>query len=113
MFSRGENGEIKVRITPVDAIDTQKNQAYSILISYKPGVQNPTDRPLEYIYQHLKLHNHKSESTTSPNASNYRTVYPPRNAAKICDPLRFDVNLWGSSHEVGHMNQTRPGLKWT
>ena len=47
-----------------------------------------------------------------PMPPNYRTVYPPRNAAKICDPLRFDVNLWGPSHEVGHMNQTRPGLKW-
>ena len=59
-----------------------------------------------------RMHFSIDYDATSPNASNYRTVYPPRNAAKICDPLRFDVNLWGPSHEVGHMNQTRPGLKW-
>lgn len=48
----------------------------------------------------------------NPNASNYRTVYPPRNAKKICDPSLFTTYLWGPSHEAGHVNQTRPGLKW-
>ena len=49
---------------------------------------------------------------TNPNASNYRTVYPKGQAKVICETSSFAKNLWGPAHEAGHMNQTRPGLKW-
>lgn len=48
----------------------------------------------------------------SPNASDTRTVYTPGYAEVFCDPSRFKARLWGPAHEVGHVNQTRPGLKW-
>ena len=48
----------------------------------------------------------------SPNATNYRTVYTPSYAEVLCDQNRFEARLWGPAHEVGHVNQTRPGLKW-
>ena len=48
----------------------------------------------------------------NPNASTYRTVYTPSYAEVLCDQNRFEARLWGPAHEVGHMNQTRPGLKW-
>ena len=53
----------------------------------------------------------------SPNASDYRTVYDvPKNSTYrsevFCDPSKFASRAWGPAHEVGHCNQTRPGLKW-
>lgn len=50
----------------------------------------------------------------SPNASDYRTVYSAGTsyAEIFCNPDRFGERLWGAAHEVGHCNQTRPGMKW-
>ncbi len=50
----------------------------------------------------------------SPNATDYRTVYSAgKSYAEIfCNPDKFPERLWGTAHEVGHVNQTRPGLKW-
>lgn len=50
----------------------------------------------------------------SPNATDYRTVYSAGTsyAEIFCNPDKFPVRLWGAAHEVGHVNQTRPGLKW-
>lgn len=51
----------------------------------------------------------------SPNASDYRTVYNAGTyyAEPFCIPDRFAARCWGPAHEVGHCNQTRPGLKWS
>lgn len=50
----------------------------------------------------------------SPNATDYRTVYSAGTsyAEIFCNPDMFPKRLWGTAHEVGHVNQTRPGLKW-
>lgn len=50
----------------------------------------------------------------SPNASDYRTVYSAGTsyAEIFCNPDKFGKRLWGTAHEVGHVNQTRPGFKW-
>lgn len=50
----------------------------------------------------------------SPNASDYRTVYnySQSYAEPFCNPDKFAARCWGPAHEVGHCNQTRPGLKW-
>ena len=50
----------------------------------------------------------------SPNASDYRTVYNASDyyAEPFCKPENFPTRCWGPAHEVGHCNQTRPGLKW-
>ena len=51
----------------------------------------------------------------SPNASDYRTVYNAGDyyAEPFCKPENFPTRCWGPAHEVGHCNQTRPGLKWS
>lgn len=49
----------------------------------------------------------------SPNATDYRTLYTPGYREIFCDVNRFSARLWGPAHEVGHVNQTRPGFKWT
>ncbi len=52
----------------------------------------------------------------SPNASDYRTVYDVPNSTYrsevFCDVSKFASRNWGPAHEIGHVNQTRPGLKW-
>lgn len=50
----------------------------------------------------------------SPNASDYRTVYSAGTsyAEIFCNPDKFSKRLWGTAHEVGHVNQTRPGFNW-
>ena len=46
-------------------------------------------------------------------APNYRTIYNATTMSKICDVKRLtDVALWGPTHEVGHLNQIRPGFDW-
>lgn len=51
---------------------------------------------------------------SSPNASDYRTVYNASDyyAEPFCKPDNFPARCWGPAHEVGHCNQTRPGMKW-
>lgn len=86
-----------------------------------------TDRLVELEWDFMGLFKYHKEfnnrmhlcidyKATSPNASDYRTVYSVGNsnsyAEIFCNPARFGVRCWGPAHEVGHCNQTRPGLKW-
>ncbi|WP_349905687.1 M60 family metallopeptidase [Bacteroides caccae] len=46
-------------------------------------------------------------------APNYRTAYGIGTMEKICDVNKLTgIALWGPSHEIGHINQIRPGAKW-
>ena len=45
-------------------------------------------------------------------ATSYRTEYNKNTMAELCNPSRLKSSPWGPAHEVGHINQTRPGLRW-
>lgn len=46
-------------------------------------------------------------------APNYRTAYGITTMEKVCDINKLTgVALWGPAHEIGHINQIRPGAKW-
>lgn len=46
-------------------------------------------------------------------APNYRTAYGVQTMSKVCDVKKLrTLALWGPSHEIGHIHQVRPGLKW-
>lgn len=53
------------------------------------------------------------------NATSYRTSYNANTLPTLCHPATI-LNeqgtsrdaIWGPAHEVGHVNQTRPGFKW-
>ncbi|MHA7108510.1 M60 family metallopeptidase [Sunxiuqinia elliptica] len=46
-------------------------------------------------------------------ATNYYTAYESSTLVNLCDLTKFSTSsCWGPAHEVGHCNQTRPGLKW-
>lgn len=42
----------------------------------------------------------------------YHTAYHLSTMDKLCSVNEMKTNNWGPAHEVGHSNQTRPGLKW-
>lgn len=46
-------------------------------------------------------------------ATSYRTAYHDGTLDEIANANKLKTDaIWGPAHEVGHMNQTRPGLKW-
>lgn len=46
-------------------------------------------------------------------APNYRTAYANNTMKKVCDINNLThIALWGPAHEIGHINQIRPGAKW-
>lgn len=46
-------------------------------------------------------------------APNYRTAYSTTTMEKVCDIKKLTgIALWGPTHEIGHINQIRPGAKW-
>ena len=45
-------------------------------------------------------------------STNYHTGYHYGTMGTMCSVNGFRADRWGPSHEVGHVTQTRPGLKW-
>ncbi len=45
-------------------------------------------------------------------ATSYHTGYHDGTMEQLCNDNTFAQSIWGPAHEVGHCNQTRPGLKW-
>lgn len=46
-------------------------------------------------------------------ATSYHTAYNQGTMVDVCDPAKLKTSAcWGPAHEIGHCNQTRPGLKW-
>lgn len=46
-------------------------------------------------------------------ATSYHTAYNDETLSELCDETKLSTSsCWGPAHEVGHCNQTRPGLKW-
>lgn len=46
-------------------------------------------------------------------ATSYHTAYHESTMPELCNvSILTTKSLWGPCHEVGHCNQTRPGLKW-
>lgn len=47
-------------------------------------------------------------------ATSFRTAYHDNTMVDLVDPVKVrSTAVWGPAHEVGHCNQTRPGLRWT
>jgi hypothetical protein len=52
-------------------------------------------------------------TSTYMYATSYRTGFVVSSMNELCSLSRFSTgSVWGPAHEVGHVNQTRPGLRW-
>lgn len=45
-------------------------------------------------------------------ATTNRTEYHKSTMPELINPTTLKTSPWGPAHEVGHINQTRPGLRW-
>lgn len=45
-------------------------------------------------------------------STSYHTAYAKGTMTNLCNLAKIKTDNWGLAHEVGHSNQTRPGLKW-
>lgn len=45
-------------------------------------------------------------------STSYHTAYNVSTMDNLCSVEQMKINNWGPAHEVGHSNQTRPGLRW-
>lgn len=45
-------------------------------------------------------------------ATDYHTAYIESTLKNLADETQMAANCWGPAHELGHIHQTRPGLKW-
>lgn len=94
------NTEITKTIENTDRL-VYLEQDFMGLVKYKKMFNNRMHLCVDY-------------KAVSPNATDYRTVYSAGDyyAEPFCVPSRFGARCWGPAHEVGHCNQTRPGMKW-
>jgi hypothetical protein len=44
-------------------------------------------------------------------ATSYRTGYSPGSWSSVVSQ-NWHTNMWGQAHEIGHINQVRPGMRW-
>ena len=98
---------------------------------YKNNVSSPTDLLkaydkmvwLEHDLMGLHKYNHTiknrmffhaiTDDGSYMYATSYRTAYHVGTLNEILNVNKFKTSgIWGPAHEVGHMHQTRPGLKW-
>lgn len=59
-----------------------------------------------------RLYFHVDYGNTYMYATAYRTGYSAGTMTTMCHLETFTKNCWGPAHEVGHIHQTRPGMKW-
>jgi hypothetical protein len=69
------------------------------------------------LYYHNKSFNnrvfmHIDYFAPAAYATDYRTAYNPSYTNVFCTEAGFRSRLWVLGHEVGHVNQVRPGVKW-
>jgi hypothetical protein len=69
-----------------------------------------------YKYNRLfrnRVYLHTDFSDMWMYATNYHTAYNIRTMPGLCDVNKLLTGeVWGPAHEIGHVNQTRPGLRW-
>ncbi|WP_255702628.1 M60 family metallopeptidase [Antarcticibacterium sp. 1MA-6-2] len=123
-----------------DLLDNTTYQFFDVLGKYShltfttPAFQQYTDKPIELIelydeiveleQEFLGLYKYNRENTSRMYfrvnvhqdmymfATSYRTEYSKSTLSSIANSAILRSSPWGPAHEVGHINQTRPGLKW-
>lgn len=71
------------------------------------GLDKYTDKRFKNrLYCHVTYHGFMY-------APNYRTAYADKTMEKVCNIRELTTSsIWGPAHEIGHINQIRPGVKW-
>lgn len=109
----GENAQM---VMPVSAFREIVSEPSRLLRDYDRLVY--LERELMGLYKYeIPIKNRmffQSIKDSYMYATHYRTAYNENTLSGILDVEQFESgeSIWGPAHEVGHMHQTRPGLKW-
>lgn len=109
-------GEHAQMVMPVNALQRNVKEPSRLLEDYDRMVR--LERELMGLYKYnIPIKNrmffHSIEDSYM-YATWYRTAYNENTLDEILDVEKFESgeSLWGPAHEVGHMHQIVPGLKW-
>jgi hypothetical protein len=69
-----------------------------------------------YKYSHRRFRNrlymHVMYNAATLYAASYHTGYNMNHQSSLLSPSAFPADCWGAAHEIGHVHQVRPGVKW-
>ena len=60
-----------------------------------------------------RMYLHVEYNSKNPYSAANHTAYLPSYKGVFCTTTELKSRVWVLGHEIGHSNQTRPGLKWT
>ncbi|MBD8349784.1 M60 family metallopeptidase [Dysgonomonas sp. HGC4] len=95
---RTNNTDIILMTNYLDAVIKQQNEIMG-LFYYKKEFKNRAFIHVDY-------------SAPAAYATSYRTAYSLGYLNVFCTEEGFLSRMWVVGHEIGHVNQTRPGVKW-
>jgi hypothetical protein len=65
------------------------------------------------MYSHVFYSNDRMSSYAFGYATSNRIAFTVNGMNELCNPDKLrSTAIWGPAHEVGHVNQTRPGFRW-
>lgn len=95
---RTNNTDIILMTNYLDSVIKQQNELMG-LFYYKREFRNRAFIHVDY-------------SAPAAYATSYRTAYSLGYINVFCTEAGFLSRMWVVGHEIGHVNQTRPGMKW-
>lgn len=95
---RTNNTDIVLMTNYLDAVIKQQNEIMG-LFYHKKEFKNRAFIHVDY-------------SAPAAYSTSYRTAYNPSYANVFCTEEGFLSRMWVVGHEIGHTDQTRPGVKW-
>jgi hypothetical protein len=97
--------------------DYRDNKTDIVLMTNYIDAVVDQQKEFQGLYYHNKSFNnrafiHIDYSAPAAYATDYRTAYSLGYINVFCTEAGFRSRLWVLGHEVGHVNQVRPGVKW-
>ncbi len=90
-------GQLKELITLYDDIMTSQHMIM--------GLNKYNKEPKNHIFGRVIWQGYM-------HADGYGAAFHDNTMNTVANPSALRQNIWGVAHEFGHVNQTRPGLKW-
>lgn len=100
---------------PTERFRTHTPDGKALIDAYDQIVNSEME--LMGLYKYNKLFKNRMYLhvmyTSYMYATSYHTAYNDGTLAELCNVDKLKTSAcWGPAHEIGHCNQTRPGLKW-
>lgn len=109
-------GEYSHLVFPVSSLKNYVGSPLKLLEAYDKMVWLEHDLMGLHKYNHTlknRMFFHSVTGDVYTYATSYRTAYQEETLAEILNVSKFKTSaIWEPARQVGHMHQTRPGLRW-